>query len=196
MELSSDIFRPWRLYAYAAWAALAGSIVSIACGVFAPFALIPAGLLALSSTALFWLAARPVVLVSASQLNIGTRAFAWQEICAIDQICPSPLLLRIELTNHRSKLLVYPGEGSRSGELVNQLRKRAFLASFDGVPYRDFELWSKLSEEEAGQLGLHQPTKMVSADEEQEIERMYQKLRLSGRLDTASKDRSSGPSKD
>jgi hypothetical protein len=196
MEPNSEIFKPWRMYSHAAWAALVGFIVSVGCGVFARLALIPAILLALTGIALFWLATRPVVLISVARFNIGRRAIAWQEICAIHQFWASPLILRLELTNRRRKLLVYPGEPRRGAELALQLRERAFHATFDGIPFRDYQLWSRLSEKEANELGLQEPVKMVSAEEELEIERLYQTLKVSGKLDAASKDRSAGTGQD
>jgi hypothetical protein len=192
MEPSSEIFKPWRMYSHAAWAALTGFVLSLGCGLFAPFALIPAVLLAFTSAALFWLAARPRVLISATCFNIGARSIAWQEICSIHQVCSSPLILRLQLTNRRRKLLIYPGEPQNNGQLALQLRERAFHATFNGVPFRDYQLWSRLSEKEADELGLQEPVKMVSSEEELEIERLYQTLKLSGQLDPASKDQSAG----
>ncbi len=183
MEPSSEIFRPSRQFARGAWAALVGAVVSVVCGFFAPLALLPAALSGATAALLFWLALRPVICVSASQLNLGKRAVGWQEIRAVDRVFTFPLVLRIRLTNSRRVLLTFPGDPHAIARLANQIRSRSVLAVFDGIPYQDFHVWSNLSEDEAEQLGLEQPAAMISADEEQEIEKLYQKLKTVGRLD-------------
>lgn len=188
MEPSSDLYRPWRLYARAGWVAFAGTLISCLCGLYEPFAFIPAGLLLLSSALLFWFATRPPVLTFPSQFNIGKRSIAWQEVRSIDQVFGSPLILRLKLTNNRRKLLIFPGEPVRITKLIAQIRNRSFLATFDGVPYRDFHVWSRFTDAEAEELGLHQPVQMISPSDEQEIERLYQKLKTVGRLDSSATD--------
>lgn len=188
MEPSSDLYRPWRLYARAGAVALAGTLVSCVCGWFEPFAFVPAGLLVLSTVLLFWLAAQPAVMTFPSQFNIGKRAIAWQEVRAIDQVLGSPLILKLKLTNNRGKLLIFPGEPPRIAKLVAQIRNRAFLATFDGVPYRDYHVWSRFTDAEAEELGLNHPVPMISSSDEQEIEKLYQKLKTVGHLDSSNKD--------
>lgn len=188
MEPSSDLYRPWRLYARGGWVALAGALVSCFCGLYEPFAFVPAALLLLSMVLLFWLAARPAVMTFPSQFNIGKRAIAWQEVRAIDQVFGSPLVLRFKLTNNRRKLLVFPGEPQRIAKLLAQIRNRSFLATFDGIPYRDYHVWSRFTDAEAEELGLNHPVPMISSSDEQEIERLYQKLKTVGNLDSTTAD--------
>jgi hypothetical protein len=168
----------------------------VACGLFSPFALIPAGMLAASAALVFWLALRPPITVFPSQLLVGQRAIAWQEIRAINQTLASPLVLKLRLTNNRRYLLVFPGEHERILKLVTHIRNRSFLASFDGIPYQDYHLWSNLSDSEAEELGLEHPIPMISGEEEQEIERLYQKLKSVGHLDSTVKDDPSSASEE
>lgn len=188
MEPCAEIYRPWRLYAVGAWVAAVGSLLSILCGFVSPFAFIPAGLLALSAVLLFWLVSRPAVAVFPSQLNVGKRAIAWQEIRAINQRMASPLVLKLRLTNNRGYVLVFPGEQERMVKLAAHIRNRSFLATFDGIPYQDYHLWSNLSDAEVEELGLERPMAMISSEEGQEIERLYQKLKSVGHLDGGSDD--------
>ncbi len=184
MEPSVEIFVPSRLYSRVGWAALAGVLISVLCGFRAPLAFIPGFLCAITAAALFWLSARPPIRIGDSQFNIGERAIAWREVQEINSSrFLSPLLLKIRLTNSRRLLLVYPGEPERIEQLLFQLRKNSHLASFDGVAYRDYWTWLSLNGAEKNQVS-EQPVRMLSADEEEEIERMYQKLKTVGRFDS------------
>jgi hypothetical protein len=191
MEPSVDIFVPARLYARVGWAALAGSLVCVLCGFRAPLAFIPALLCAATASALFWLAARPPIRIGETQFNIGERAVAWREVREINRSrFISPLVLRIKLTNCRHKTLVYPGEPERIERLLLQLRKNSQLATFDGVAYRDYWTWSSLSGVRGDNPALDQPVRMFSSEDEEEIERLYQKLKTVGRLDSRGTDAS------
>ncbi len=184
MEPSVEVYQPSRLYARAGWIALAGMVVCILCGLRAPLAFIPGGMCALTAVALFWLSARPVIRVGENQFNIGERAVAWREVREINSSkFMSPLVLCLRLTNSRRKLLIYPGDPDRIAHLIAQLRKNAQLATFDGVAYRDFWTWASLTGLPGDAPVLEQPVRMLSRDEEDEVERMYQTLKTVGRLD-------------
>jgi hypothetical protein len=190
MDRSAEVYQPSRLYARAGWAALAGSLVCVLCGLRAPLALIPGCLCALTGAGLFWLASRPAIHVSVSQFSVGERAIAWREIREINSTVASPLVLRIKLTNARKRLLIFPGEPEKIARLMYQLRKNSYLATFDGVAYRDYWTWSSMSEGDADRPLLDHPVRMLSSDDEDEIERMFQKLKSVGRLDSRSDDSS------
>ncbi|HEX4170591.1 MAG TPA: hypothetical protein VHZ55_34450 [Bryobacteraceae bacterium] len=185
MEPSVEIFVPSRLYSRVAWAALGGALVSILCGFRAPLAFIPGLLCGLTAGALFWLARRPEIRVGEAQFNIGERAIAWREVREINSSrFLSPLILKIKLTNARRTRLVFPGEPERIEQLLFQLRKNSHLATFDGVAHRDYWTWISLNGTQAENPVLEQPVRMLSTDEEDEIERLYQKLKTVGRLDS------------
>ena len=185
MEPSSETYPIWPLYLRGAGAATAGALISAGCGWFAPLAYIPGGLLAATAMLLFWLAARPTISLYPSQMNIGRRAIAWQEVRAIRQAFGSPLILRIRLTNNRRSLIFYPGEPQQILTLVAHIRSRASRATFNGVPFDDYHVWSRLTDSEAEQLGLEEPAPMISNEDEQEIERLFQKLKSVGHLNPA-----------
>jgi hypothetical protein len=196
MEPSIEIYQPSHLYSWTGWAALAGSLVCVLCGFRAPLAFIPGLLCATTAAVLFWLAARPSIHVGEAQFNIGERAIAWREVREINSSrfntsrFVSPLILKLKLTNSRHKVLVFPGDPDRIIRLTHQLRKKAYLATFDGIAYRDYWTWSSLAGSHGEKPALEQPVRMVSPEDEDEIERMYQKLKTVGRLDSRSNDSS------
>lgn len=187
MEPSVEVFVPSRLYSRVGWAALAGTVISVLCGFRAPLAFIPGVLCGLTAFAVFWLAARPIIRIGESQFNLGERAVAWREVRELNSSrFLSPLVLRIKLTNARRLLLIYPGEPERIEQLLFQLRKGSFLATFDGVAHRDYWTWMNMNGSRTENPVLEQPVRMLSTEEEDEIERLYQKLKTVGRLDSRS----------
>ncbi|MGA8028726.1 MAG: hypothetical protein WB992_16395 [Bryobacteraceae bacterium] len=197
MEPNVETYQPSRLYARVSWAALAGSLVCLLCGFRAPLAFIPGCLCVITTAVLIWLAARPPIRIGDTQFNIGDRAIAWREVREINSSrFVSPLLLKLKLTNSRHKLLVYPGEPERIARLMFQLRKNSHLATFDGVAYRDYWIWSNLTSGQGENSTLEHPVRMLSSEEEEEIERMYQKLKTVGRLDSRGSDPSNTSDED
>ncbi len=185
MESGVEIFVPSRLYSRVGWAALAGSLISVLCGFRAPLAFIPGLLCFITAGALFWLASRPAIRLGETQFNIGERAVAWREVREINASrFFSPLVLKVKLTNSRHAMLIYPGEPERIEQLLFQLRKHSILATFDGVAHRDYWTWLSLNGSQKENAVLEQPVRMLSVEEEDEIERLYQKLKAVGRLDT------------
>lgn len=65
-----------------------------------------------------------------------------------------------------------------------QLRRNSRLATFDGVAYRDYWTWTSLGSGKAAGTVSDQPVRMVSLDDEEEIERLYQRLKTVGHLDS------------
>jgi hypothetical protein len=193
MEPCVEIFLPSRLYSRAGWLTLVGSAACGFLAVRAPLFLIPGAVALVSAVLLLWLASRPLIRVGETQFNIGERSIAWREVKEVNRVrILSPLVLRIKLTNSRKKILVYPGEIGRIEQLVHLLRKNSHLATFDGVAYRDYWTWSSMAglhgQNQTGQQTpkplLDQPVRMLSSEEEDEIERMYQKLKTVGSLDS------------
>jgi len=198
MEPCVETFLPSRWYTRAGWFTVAGAAAFTSFGLRSPIFVILGSVLAVIALLLFWLSSRPPILVGETQFNIGERAIAWREVKEVNRVrILSPLILRIKLTNSRKRMLIYPGEISRVEQLVHLLRKNSHLATFDGVAYRDYWTWSsmaglhgpkQLGAPQAGQKQLQrssmdQPVRMLTREEEDEIERMYQKLKAVGSLD-------------
>jgi hypothetical protein len=191
MEPSVETYVPSRLYARVGWAALVGAIVCILCGFRAPLALIPGVLCALTAGGLFWLSALPHIRVGATQFHIGERTIAWQEVREINSSrFVSPLILKLKLTNSRRKTLIFPGDPEQIARLMYQLRKNSSWATFDGVAYRDYWTWNDIKEQSGSESKNDNPVRMISQDDEEEIERMFQKLKSVGRLDSRKTDSS------
>jgi hypothetical protein len=192
MEPNAEVYRPSRLYFRLAWAALASSAVCALFALPAPWAAVPSGLCAVTALGLFWLATRPEIRVGDSEFHIGERTIDWREVREINssrivsRLVVSPLVLDLKLTNRRRKALIFPGEPEQIARLMLQLRKNSFLASFDGVPFRQY--WQSSDVEAAKPDSKEPPVRVVSTDDEEEIERMYQKLKSVGRLDSKKSD--------
>jgi hypothetical protein len=154
-------------------------------------------LCAVTAAALFWLSTRPIIRIGETQFNIGERAIAWREVREINSSrFVSPLILKLKLTNQRRKFLVFPGEPEQIARLMFQLRKNSHLASFDGVAHRDYWTWTSLTGLHGDNSVLDQPVRMLSPEEEDEIERMYQKLKSVGNIDTRNSDSSTTSDED
>ncbi len=191
MEPSVEIYQPSRAYGRLGWASLAGSAVCLICGLRAPLAFIPGALCALTSGVLFWLASRPVIRVGTTQFNIGERAIAWQEVREVNSSrFLSPLILKLKLTNSRRKALIFPGEPERIAKLLDSLRRHSMLATFNGIAYRDYWTWNDVKELSGDTSPDETPVRMVSTDDEEEIERMFQKLKNCRGLDSHDADQS------
>jgi hypothetical protein len=194
MEPSVEIFLPSRQYARIGWAALAGSLICVLCGFRAPLAFIPALLCVITASALFWLAARPPIRLGENQFNIGDRAIAWSEVREINRSWfnrvrfISPLILHLKLTNSRYKLLVFPGDALRIARLLEMLRRNSSKSSFDGVPYRDYWAWASVTSERGENPIVEPPVRLFSNEDEEEIERLFQRLKTVGRLDSRPSD--------
>jgi len=200
MEPCVETFLPSRLYARTGWFTAAGSAGLAFLGFRSPVFLILGAVAALSAVILLWLSSRPSIQVGETQFNIGERAIAWREVKEVNRIrIVSPLILRIKLTNSRKKTLIYPGEVGRIEQLIHLLRKNSHLATFDGVAYRDYWTWSSMAsglsgkkpagtvpagQRQAPKTVMDQPVRMMTSAEEDEIERMYQKLKAVGSLDS------------
>lgn len=183
-----ETYQPSRLFVRVGWAASAGSVVCGLCGLRSPFAFIPGILCVVTAVVCFWLAGRPILRVTSSQLTIGERAIAWREIREINGVINSPMIVRVRLTNARKRVLVYPGTPEQIARLSYLLRKHSYLASFDGVGYRDYWTWFSVLGSQADETSSENPVRMVSREDELDVERLYQKLKGMRREDAHSSD--------
>ncbi len=188
MEPCVETFVPSRLYARAGWLSAVLSALLASLAFRSPILLIAGAICSLVALSLLWLSARPCIQVGEMQFNIGDRAIAWREVTEVNRIrIIAPLVMRIKLTNGRKRLLIYPGEVKRAEQLLHRLRKSSYLATFDGVAYRDYVAWSGMPDlaSTTAQGGPRpQPIRMMSRSDEDEIEKMFQKLKAVGSLDS------------
>jgi Protein of unknown function (DUF3093) len=181
--------------------ALAAGLFSIWCGTRWWPAFIPAGCFFAASAALIWAIFRPAVEVHDLHLRIGRETIAWNQIRRVDRTrWISPLVLYLTLLNERRVRIVYPGDTGSAQCLLLELRRRSKEALIDGVPYRRFwgdTLPSSAEPQPATQSTLTTITqaavskttvaspkfRMIRLEDEEEIERMFQRLKTVGHLD-------------
>ena len=157
--------------------------------------LIPAALFLFTSAALLYFASRPAVEIHEHWLRIGGNMIPWNEIRRLDATrWSNPLLVYLTLVDGQRIALVYPGDADAVNSLVRYIRRNARESLIDGVPYRQF--WGEIlpasrERRSSSSLVAGQPGpkyRIVRAEEEEEIERMLQRLKTVGNLDSKSLD--------
>ena len=155
-------------------------------GVRWPPAWIAAALFAISAVLVFLLAIRPTIEIHESYLKVGRTGIPWNEIRRLDRTgWNAPLAVTLSLSGGRQLLLVYPGDVESSISLLRNLRRYSREALLDGVPYRQF--WGEPPAIETKQL----PTpryQLLRVEDEEEVERMFQRLKSVGSLDPRGSD--------
>ena len=178
-------FRPARQYLTWALAAFLMAAFSLWCGLRWTPALVPAILLALSSALLLVLATRPSIEIHEDHLQLGSRSIPWHQIRRVDRTgWISPLVLYLTLLEDRRILLIYPGDLESATGLVRQLRRHSREALIDGIPYRQF--WGEPLLPPAAERKSLPPAHrhpLLRAEDEQEVERLFQRLKTVGHLD-------------
>jgi hypothetical protein len=155
---------------------------------------VPAALFALTAASLYYLASRPAIEIHEHWLRIGNEMIPWNDVRRIDRTrWTSPLVLYLSLVDDRRIQLVYPGEAEAVNNLQRFLRRNARESLIDGVPYRQF--WGEVQppsmnkQQRRTAAVLPSPKyRIVRPEEEEEIERMLQRLKTVGNLDSKSSE--------
>lgn len=177
-------FKPSRRY-------LSGGIVFLSLAMLAAWAstrwtaaAVPASVLLVIALFLIALATAPAIVLTRDELRIGRRRFAWSQITRLDHTnWISPLLVRLTLDSGRRVLLIYPGDYDNSRALLVELRRNCVQSLIDGYPYRD--VVGELVHQAEELTGDGRPRyRLLRSEDELEVERLYQKLKSVGRLDT------------
>ena len=143
-----------------------------------PPAWVAVGLFGLSAMAVALLAFRPAVEIHETHLAMGRKAIQWCDIRRIDQTGWNvPLAVFITLADQHRVILVHAGDLDSSTSLLRHLRRYSSEALLDGIPYRQF--WG----ETAGQKQLPPRYPLLRPEDEEEVERLFQRLKSVGRLD-------------
>jgi len=149
---------------------------------------IAAALFTASAIALAVVALRPAVEISESHLAIGRRLIPWNEIRRVDQAgWNSPLALHLTLASGERVLLLYPGDLDGCGSLLRHIRRYSRSALLDGIPYRQFWGEPPVAAKTVRETVRKYP--VLPPEEEEEIERMLQRLRTVGHIDSRSEDK-------
>lgn len=161
-----------------------------------PATWIAAGLFGITSIALLALLLQPAVEIHETHLQVGRRIILWREIRRVDHTgWIAPLAVALTLSDDLRVVLLYAGDVESSTSLLRYLRRYSRDALLDGIPYR--QAWGeadsakvsdsvKVSERRSSPRqqpppAVHRP--LLRPEEEEEIERMFQRLKSVGRLD-------------
>ena len=187
-------YRPSRRYILFAALAVSGTAFCAWTGLRWPSTWIAAGLFALTSAALIALVSRPIIEIHETHLQLGRRVIFWREIQRLDQTgWVAPLAVNLTLANDRHVRLVYAGDLDSATSLLRHLRRYSRHALLDGVPYG--QAWGEMGktpeptpapQQQQIPTASHHP--FLSAEDEQEIEKMFQRLKSVGRLDSRGSD--------
>ena len=195
-------YRPSRRYVLFAVLAICGTIFSAWTGLRWPSTWIAAGLFGVTSVALIALLWQPEIEIYETHLQLGRRIILWREIRRLDQTgWIAPLAVSLTLSTDSRVLLLYAGDMDSSTSLLRHLRRYSRNALLDGIPYR--QAWGEPGEN-AGLEKRSEPRKTLESgpqrqaspvhrpllrpEEEEEIERMFQRLKSVGRLDQRGSD--------
>jgi hypothetical protein len=178
---------PSRRYALLTLVAIVGALFGAWMGQRWTPSWIAAGLFTASAIALAVMALRPAVEIHETHLRVGRRAIPWSEIRRVDQTgWSSPLALHLTLASGERVLVVYPGDLDVCASLLRHIRRFSRSALLDGVPYRQFWGDPRASARNVQETVLKYP--VLPPQEEEEIERMLQRLKTVGHIDSRSPD--------
>ena len=177
-------YLPSQRYLWAGFAALAGAGILGWGALGWPPAMLGVPLLFASAGLLLFLGLRPPIDVRGQHLVVGSRAIPWANIRRVD--CTSwrrPLVVRLTLSDSSRVLLIYPADLESANGLLRRIRRSARMALIDGRPYREF--WGEaVSAAEDGKPLPSPRYRLLRQEDEAEVERLYQRLRTVGRLDS------------
>ena len=185
-------YRPSRRYALFALLALLAAIPSVWASTHWGAAWIAASVLfAVTAGLTLLLALRPVIEVHESHLQIGSRKIYWGEIRRLDRISvltsepwTAPLLLRLTLPDDEELMVFHPGDVDSCVSLLRHVYRQSRTAVLDGIPYHEF--WGEApvvpTQPPAPLAELPRPRLLLAQDED-DVERMFQRLKSGGQLD-------------
>jgi hypothetical protein len=183
-------YAPSRRYFSLALVASGGAVLSAFIGLRFPPSFIAAALFALTAVAVFVLALRPAIEIHETHLITGRKSIAWGDIRRVDQTgWTVPLAVHLTLADGQRLLLVYAGDVDSSVSLLRHIRRYSREALLDGITYRQF--WGEPEPVAAAEDQKHLPPTrypLLRPEDEEEVERMFQRLKSVGRLDPRNQD--------
>lgn len=145
---------------------------------------------------------RPTIEIHETHLQLGRKVVFWTEIRRVDQTgWLAPLGVHLTLADGRRILVLYAGDVDASTSLLRHLRRYSRSALLDGIPYK--QAWGDPPKSDRGpemekpDLVMPDPERqrsrssqrpLLRPEEEEEIERMFQRLKSVGRLDQRGSD--------
>jgi hypothetical protein len=133
-----------------------------------------------------YLRLRPVIELRQDHLMLGHRAIPWADVRRVDRTrWHRPLVVRLTLAGGERILVIYPGDNDSTNSLLRHIRRAARTALIDGRTYREF--WGEAAPAAQERNQLSSPRyRLLRPEDEDEVERLYHKLRSVGRLDSRS----------
>jgi hypothetical protein len=151
-------------------------------------ATIPAVLFMVSAGLLLLLATRPAVEVHEHYLTIGKRVIPWGDVQRVDRTgWISPLVLSLTLVDDDRVWLIYPGDLDSANSLLRHIRRYSTSALIDGIPHWQFWGEEIPSVNERSRIIGRRP-RILREEDEAEVERLYQRLKTVGNLDSSAGD--------
>lgn len=147
---------------------------------------IPAVLFLVSAGGVGWLATRPAILVSPDFLKIRDREIPWDSIRRVDQTnWISPMVLDLTLADSFRLRIIYPGDSAHTSALLETIQKNSRRALLNGIPHA--QIYGEPIDQQPPvqqRRALATPRyRLLTEEDEAEVERLYQKLKAAGRLD-------------
>ncbi len=135
---------------------------------------------ALAAVAILYVTLRGPVEIHDSHLQVGRKVIPWEAVSHVwSPSLQTPLLLPLTLNSERSYVLVYPGSRESGQKLLHQVRRHARFALIDGLPFRQY--WDEDLENFRDRcLVTDQQWNVLSAEDEHEVEQLFQRLRNDG----------------
>jgi hypothetical protein len=171
-----------RRYVFLAISTLIAALLTGSIALRWPQAWVAVALFALIAAGVSLLAFRPAIEIHEAYLAVGRRAIGWSEIRRIDHTgWTAPLAVHVTLADRSRVLIVHAGDLDSSSGLLRHLRRYSREALLDGIPYRQF--WG-----EAPTSKQLPPPRypLLRPEDEEEVERLFQRLKSVGRLDARS----------
>lgn len=174
--------RYYSLACFAAGAALLSGWVALRW----PAAWVAVGAFAVSAVCVLLLALRPVIEIHDTHLMIGRKAILWTDVRRLDQTgWNAPLAVYLTLADEQRLLIVHPGDMDSSTSLLRHLRRCSREALLDGIPYAQF--WGE-TPAAAPKQAAPPRYPLLRPEDEDEIERMFQRLKSVGHIDQRHSD--------
>jgi hypothetical protein len=180
-------YTPSRRYFSLALIAMGGALLSGWTALHWSPAWIPAGAFTATALGILAFAVRPAIEIYETHLSVGRKAIGWADIRRLDQTgWNAPLAVYLTLADGHRLLIIYPGDLDASTSLLRHLRRYSKEATLDGIPYRQF--WGDAASERK-QVSPPPRYPLLRPEDEDEVEKMFQKLKSVGRIDRSSDEK-------
>ena len=184
-------YRPSRRYALFAGIALLAAIPCVWASTRWGVGWIAASILfAVTGALTLGLAMRPTIDVYEAYVQIGARKIPWGDIRGVARVSvlnsepwAAPLLLRLVTASGEELLVLHSGDVDSCVSLLRHFYRSSRAAQLDGIPYNEF--WGEPTTPSPSPVPLADlpRPRLLLAEDEDEVERMFQRLKAGGRLD-------------